>query len=281
MRQTFAFLWEHPISRRRRSAALVRWLKWQLCVRLTKAPKVWNWIPPAKLVLERGMTGATGNLYCGLHEFADMALILHLLRHEDGFVDAGANVGSYTVLASAVRGARSLSIEPHPDTFAKLGRNIAVNGIGDRVFPRQVALGAEAGMARLTAGFDTMNRLTEETGEIATIAVEVFPLDVLLQDFPALVWKVDVEGFEEALLAGAENSLRNPQLKAILLETVSDTARARLLTNGFEAVSYDPFTRSFGPAELTRHNALWIRDRDFCEDRVRKAPRFEIYGVEF
>ena len=63
------------------------------------------------------MTGATGNIYTGLHEFEDMMFLLHLLRPGDIFVDAGANIGSYTVLASAVVGAKSISFEPVPPLF--------------------------------------------------------------------------------------------------------------------------------------------------------------------
>ncbi len=44
------------------------------------------------MVVEPGTTGATGNVYCGLHEFEDMALLLHILRKVDRFVDIGANI---------------------------------------------------------------------------------------------------------------------------------------------------------------------------------------------
>jgi hypothetical protein len=42
----------------------------------------------------------SGNIYAGLHEFGDMAFVLHFLRAGDLFADVGANIGSYTVLAS-------------------------------------------------------------------------------------------------------------------------------------------------------------------------------------
>jgi len=51
------------------------------------------------LLAIRGMTGASGNWYCGLAEFEDMALVLHALRPGELFVDIGANVGAYSVLA--------------------------------------------------------------------------------------------------------------------------------------------------------------------------------------
>jgi hypothetical protein len=36
----------------------------------------------------------TGNIYCGLHEFADMGFVLHFLRPGDLFVDVGANIAA-------------------------------------------------------------------------------------------------------------------------------------------------------------------------------------------
>ena len=69
------------------------------------------------LIANAGMAGATGNIYVGLREFEDMAFLLHLLRPDDLFVDVGANIGSFTVLASGAVGARSLAIEPIERTF--------------------------------------------------------------------------------------------------------------------------------------------------------------------
>ena len=48
------------------------------------------------------MTGATGNIYCGLHEFIELTFLLHLLRPNDLSLNIGANVGSYIILAARV-----------------------------------------------------------------------------------------------------------------------------------------------------------------------------------
>jgi hypothetical protein len=66
---------------------------------------VHTWIDGAKFFVRRGETGLTGNVYAGLHEFADMGYLLHVLRAQDTFIDGGANVGAYTILACVARGA--------------------------------------------------------------------------------------------------------------------------------------------------------------------------------
>src|SRR3954464_6025907 len=106
IRRTSSFLWQHPVASRDRTAALGRWLRWQLGARLLAGEAVMPFVGASKLLVRRSMTGATGNIYAGLHEFEEMAFTIHLLRPGDLFVDVGANIGAYTVLAAAVAGAR-------------------------------------------------------------------------------------------------------------------------------------------------------------------------------
>jgi hypothetical protein len=63
------------------------------------------------------MACATGNIYTGLHEFEDMSFLLHFLRPADLFIDIGANVGAYTIFASGIVAATSISIEPISQIF--------------------------------------------------------------------------------------------------------------------------------------------------------------------
>jgi FkbM family methyltransferase len=102
-------------------------------------------VDATRIFVGAGHTGANGNYYWGLHEFADMAFVLHYLRPDDLFVDVGANVGSYTLLASGAVGARTIAFEPVPQTLARLRANCDANGLGTRVDVRAVCVGASAG----------------------------------------------------------------------------------------------------------------------------------------
>ena len=73
------------------------------------------------------MRGATGNIYAGLHEFIDMIFRLYFLQPDDLFLDIGANVGSYTILASGVCGAETWAFEPDPDSASFLRRNFKMH----------------------------------------------------------------------------------------------------------------------------------------------------------
>ena len=122
---------------------------WQLKSRC-QGEILFQWISGQRLAVRRGMVGATANIYVGLLEFADMMLLLHFLREGDLFLDIGANVGAYTVLASGVCRARTWAFEPDPTTVERLKRNITINSLDALVRVCEFALGAERGEVAFT-----------------------------------------------------------------------------------------------------------------------------------
>src|SRR5262245_19358968 len=230
------------------------------------------------------MTGATGNIYCGLHEFVDMAFLLHLLRPGDLFIDVGANVGSYTVLSSAVCGAKSIAVEPDSETVKSLERNIEANGIAGNVMLVNAALGAIPGTTRFTVGHDTENRVALASDD-NTREVPVRTLDDLLFGKQPTLIKLDVEGYEPEVIAGAAHALREKSLLAVIIETVDHQVRATLKSAGFVAACYDPFARILelcaqGVASNSESgNELFVRDLDVCHARLASAPRRSVIGA--
>lgn len=129
-------------------------------------------------------------------------------------VDVGANAGAHT-LAMAATGARVIAVEPNPGLRARLEANLELNGLHEvRVAP--VALGAQPGTATLhvpadpvhTGGASLVAGIHEHLRGAVEVSVEVTTLDALLEtdDVPRLV-KIDVEGFEAAVLAGGARTL--------------------------------------------------------------------------
>jgi FkbM family methyltransferase len=223
------------------------------------------------------MTGATGNIYCGLHEFEDMAFLLHMLRPDDLFIDIGANIGSYTVLASAVCDARSISVEPDPGTMGFLKRNVEANRIGQSVQLIQAALGAASGSVRFTVGQDTTNRVAGEADE-NTRDVEVRTLDEILKRQKPVLIKMDVEGYEPEVIAGGLATLDKPSLLAVITETADVRVCAALEGAGFQRAYYQPFQRDLslsvpGATMGASPNALFVRNVDACRARLETAPR--------
>jgi FkbM family methyltransferase len=253
---------------------------WQIRSRIQREVTV-SWIANQKLVVKRGMTGATGNIYVGLHEFADMMFVLHALRRDDLFLDIGANVGAYTVLAAGVCNSSALAFEPDPKTVVDLKRNIEVNGLENLVTVHNVALGATEGEVSFTVGLDTVNRVVSERGAHYQL-VQQRSLDSVLGDleFNTAFAKIDVEGYEEEVLRGAEHFLAKQSVKAIELETVTQGIQELLSRYQFERAFYDPFRRllSRQPVWFGSSNALFVKDFAFVCSRVKEAPKMQVLG---
>ena len=272
----------HPLGRRRPLRTLLRIGRWQVLSSLRSGPHDVAWIGDARLLVERGMTGATGNVYFGLHEVPDMAFMVNLLRPGELLLDIGANIGSYTVLAATVAQARVIAFEPHPRTAAALERNVAHNRLGERVDVRRVALSDADGEGALTDGLDAMNYLVVgDPGSGVTCPVPLRTLDGEVGDAAPTMLKIDVEGHEDKVLAGAARVLAQPGLEAIEIETVTAAIEARILAAGFSEAFYDPFTRALAdrPFAEKAANRLFVRDPERVRERLRTAPRFRAGGV--
>ena len=274
VRATFA----HPIGRRQPIRALSRIVGWQLRSRLSRRTFEHRWIGGSRLMVEHGMTGATGNIYFGLHEFADMAIVIHLLREGDLMLDIGANVGSYTVLAAKVAGARVVAFEPARETLPKLRANIAANGIGDLVTVHDCALGDRNGETLFSVGLDCVNRVGAPG---ASEAVPLRRLDTMAADLDPVMMKIDVEGFEPQLFSAADQTLSKPTLRLIETETLDPKILAQLVTHGFQRRYYNPFTRQLSASAvgIDTNNALFVRDEAWVADRMRTAPKRDVLGI--
>lgn len=288
---TLRFITHHPLNKNRKLAAIRRFVWWQVSSRLAPGPIAINFVNDSTLLVSAGMTGATGNIYTGLHEFEDMSFVIHLLRQGDLFVDIGANIGSYTILAGAVAGARCLAFEPIPQTYEHLVRNINLNGIGDVVVARNIGIGKEDGELKFTSGLDTVNHVVgEHETSVASIAVPVKTLDEAMGDARPSVVKIDVEGFETNVIEGASATLRRDSMLAVVMELNGSGTRygfdenvlhQKMLSYGFQPVAYSPFHRKL--TRLDRKNTqsgntIYIKDFDSVQARLEAATPFSVNG---
>ncbi|MFT3755236.1 MAG: FkbM family methyltransferase [Pseudoxanthomonas sp.] len=162
MLNLLTFVLRHPLNANGKIAALGRVLRWQVASRLMAGPIAFPFVEDTFLFASLGMTGATGNWYCGLHEHEEMGFMLHFLRSDDAFLDVGANVGSYSILAAGAVGARVVSVEPIPMTFRRLERNVLLNGLSERIRMNCVGLSSENSELLFTANLDTVNHVMTE-----------------------------------------------------------------------------------------------------------------------
>ena len=283
--RTVRWIAAHPLNATRRVAALTRFARWQVASRLIKSPIALPFVGETRLLVEAGMTGATGNWYGGLHEPSEMAFVLHALRAEDLFADVGANIGSYTVLAAGAVGADVIAVEPLPSTFERLQRNIRLNGINNRVQAHCCGLSNEAGRLLFTSDLDTTNSVATVERPGSTEWIPVNTLDALCSQRTPSVIKIDVEGYESAVLDGAKKTLSSNRVDAVLLETngsgvrfgvTDDQLISTMLGFGFTACEYQFKERLLKPARRGGTNTIFVRDVAATAAKCRSAPNYRL-----
>jgi len=293
--RSLLFITAHPLNRNQKIKALSRFLAWQIKSRLRQGPFVISFVNNSKLLISRGMRGATGNIYCGLHEFEDMAFLLHLLRPHDLFIDVGANVGSYTVLAAAVKDVACISIEPIPATFKHLMENVLLNAVSDKVLAFNIGVGSQQGTLKFTSAFDTTNHVVSQEEKVTGGMIEVSTdtLNHLAGHLNPVLIKIDVEGFESSVIEGADQVLKKDSLLALILEKNDENDRYGYQENfahdclydcGFEPYCYDPFKRiliPFNQNATISNNVLYLKKKnlELIKDRILTAPPFFVKRI--
>jgi FkbM family methyltransferase len=290
IKRTFGFIFSHPLGKRHPLKSLLRFIVWQLQSSLSPSKLIiQSYIGPVKFYAKKGLTGITGNIYTGLHEFGDMGFLLHFLRPGDVFFDVGANVGSYTLLASGACKAKSITIEPVQATFNILQQNIILNNLQNSVQLLNSGAGAVAGTLAFSSAEDTTNHVLADN-EITdnTSIISIITIDSLLAEGSPTLIKIDVEGYETEVLKGMTDTLKAPLLKAIIIELNGSGERygfdeqaihQLLIENKFEPYSYDPFTRSLTLLDVHgNYNTIYCRDIGFINDRLKNAPGIKLMG---
>jgi FkbM family methyltransferase len=280
----------HPLHRKAPVRSVLRWYQVKLAGRLSGTYPVVPYVGGAVLAAPKAAPSALRQGKFGLAELYEQTFCLHVLRREDLFCDVGANAGVYTVLASKAVGCRSVAFEPVPRTFAVLMQNVWANDIAGRVDARQCGVGREAAMLHFTTELGSMNHVVQQPAD-RTVEVPVATLDQLLEGRVPRVIKVDVEGFESAVIDGARATLSHPDCAAVIMEVVRALERyghtreqviAQMGGFGFEPFWYDPFRRELTPVgECVQfhYNQIFVRDLDLVRERIASAPHFVVHGT--
>jgi FkbM family methyltransferase len=185
---------------------------------------------------------------------------LSVLRPGDVFVDIGANIGYFTLLAAARvgPGGRVIAVESTPSIFSALVRNVELNSFRNI---RCVNAAASAAPGRVTAYrcLDANLGGSNITGDGIVQAegeVDALPVDQILSDDERCrvrLMKIDVEGVEEDVCRGMARTIRDGLSELELLVEINppdgvaalETGIASLLRNeGFRAYK---LPRYWGP----------------------------------
>jgi len=150
----------------------------------------------------------------------------------DVFWDVGANVGLYSVYAAINRRVRVLAFEPSASNYMLLNRNIEINALSDQVRAFCIAFSDRTCI-------DVLNmQSTQLAGALSSFAEAIdhegrgfkpvfqqgmvgYSIDDYLtsfaQPFPNHL-KIDVDGIEDRIIAGAKATLADSRLRSLSIE---------------------------------------------------------------
>jgi FkbM family methyltransferase len=159
-----------------------------------------------RLAGARWVVGAgTHGCWLGTYEAEAQASFAAHIKRNDVVYDIGANVGFFTLLAARLvgEGGHVYAFEPLPRNLDFLRRHVALNKLTNvTILP--VAVAATAGVLKFAEGANPSMGGLSATGalEVPTVALDE------LQHRPPRFMKIDVEGAESDVLAGATKTLR-------------------------------------------------------------------------
>jgi|GEM_PF-698029 len=201
--------------------------------------------------------------------------IENFIKNGDVVFDIGANIGAYSlVIAKRFSDTRVVAFEPSYANFSQLCKNIYINKASDQISAMFIALSDTTGMQDFHYSDVASGAALHSLGQGADFAVRFrqpmlcYRLDDALEqlplEFPNHI-KLDVDGIEHAILEGAWQTLADPRVRSVIVETEqtregSDRITELLKGHGFRVDSehvhnHNPFNK--GPYV---RNVIFVRD---------------------
>lgn len=151
------------------------------------------------------------------------------------FYDVGAATGLFSMYAALRPGLSVYAFEPKATSFGVMVEQLALNDLGERVFPIPVALSDETAAIRFTlsalapqSGMNAVGGAPDQFGQTHNAFSQgalAYRLDDLISTFrlpPPTHLKIDVDGIEGAILRGAPMALKG--VRSVVLEVEGENA---------------------------------------------------------
>lgn len=199
------------------------------------------------------------------------------------FWDIGANIGVFSLYAGLRAGVEVSAFEPAAASYGALCRNIEANRFADRVQAYCVAISDRTELGRLNLSatnpasvFNAFESSCDCFGNEIRVLFQQGMLGFSIDDLRSLFGlptpnyiKIDVDSIEERILAGASETLRDPDLRSVLIEMErAPTARNDRLTSALAAAGLFLALRAEGNQEDVV-NGIFTRSRSSAAERER------------
>ncbi len=165
--------------------------------------------------------------WVGIYEMHIQQTLAREIKRGNTFYDIGANAGFFSLLAGTLVGptGRVLAFEPLPENIESIREQFSINSMRQcQLIPK--AVGNRVGNASLILAHNNSMGRIADAGKVESekmVTVETITIDEFVQDnTPPDFIKLDVEGFETEVLAGASKLLNSNQAPKFLIELHGD-----------------------------------------------------------
>jgi FkbM family methyltransferase len=228
----------------------------------------------------------------GHFEASEQAFFWLYLRPGDTFVDCGAHIGLYSVLASNAMSdsARVIAVEANPDTAQHLMFNLKSNNATEAIVIEAAIWDSLGEICFLEsengeAAYDHVDFFNDGPG----LAVTSITLDQIVKDLGgdsvALV-KIDVEGAESEAIIGGRDAITAGLLPVLMVEFTDSNLRRRGLTTdqlynqladlGYTLCEFNPEQLQLEP--FRSDGPIWYKNLFACKDLSQVNLRLESAG---
>jgi len=171
----------------------------------------------------------------------------------DTFFDIGANNGIYGLMAAVLVGCKVYAFEPHFGSYYVMCLNIFANNLQEKMFAYPLAVSDQEGcgtlyLSAIYAG-KSLNNFGESRPHEDPLWNATIPQAAITDTIDGICLKIgvipnhikiDVDGIEPNILNGAKNTLKNKELKSVMIElNMADVAHQ----SAFYQMQYYGFTK--------------------------------------
>lgn len=283
----FRSIVSHPANSKNVGDALFKAIRWQLHYRLGMPYLDIDYHGLILRCYPHEHSASRALYFSGLPDYWEMCFIRDYLQPDDLFVDVGANVGLYTLLASSLVGINGqvVAFEPNSISAAKLTENISLNNLENvTVLPFAASDIDSTVKLDLTSDSCTTRIGLESDLNIASDEVKSIRLDGYFEQQEIAMAKLDIEGFEPFALRGATRLLErgNPPVMQIEIAgysdrygVTSDQCIAELNDWGYDLMMYRPQQKQLVAVkrhwEIPIDNVLAVSRRHLSDVKARLA----------
>jgi len=192
-----------------------------------------------------------------LREAKELHIISRFIKNGGIFLDIGANIGYYSLMAAKLGAEKVIGIEPNPIVLNRFRENIKFNELDKKIKTFQIGLGGKKDTMDLHLSHEDMgsSSILNNNPNSEKIKIKIIPLLRLLKEENIKkvdVLKIDVEGYEDRVLFPYFEGLeRKFYPRLILMEDSSQKDWERNILEWLLASGYNILARTKGNILIT------------------------------